>query len=89
MSSLSQLEITALNEALDDEYRAWATYDQVIRDFGEVRPFIPIRDAERQQGGRHQGNAARQRRRHRGERAGGSAANGQAHPGGVPGRHPD
>lgn len=46
MSNLNQLEIAALQEALDDEYRAWATYDQVIRDFGEVRPFINIRDAE-------------------------------------------
>jgi hypothetical protein len=49
MSELSRSEIDALNEALDDEYRAWATYDQVIRDFGEARPFINIRDAE----GRH------------------------------------
>ena len=46
MSTLNQSEIDALNEALDDEYRAWATYDRVIRDFGEVRPFINIRDAE-------------------------------------------
>jgi len=46
MSTLNESEINALNEALDDEYRAWATYDQVIRDFGEVRPFINIRDAE-------------------------------------------
>ena len=46
MSELSQKEIDALLEALDDEYRAWATYDQVIKDFGEVRPFINIREAE-------------------------------------------
>ena len=46
MSTLNQSEINALHEALDDEYRAWATYDWVIRDFGEVRPFINIRDAE-------------------------------------------
>ena len=38
--------IDALCEALDDEYKAWATYDQVISDFGEVRPFINIRDSE-------------------------------------------
>jgi hypothetical protein len=31
---------------LDDEYRAWATYDQVINDFGPERPFINIREAE-------------------------------------------
>lgn len=46
MTSLTKTEVAALHEALDDEYRAWATYDQVIRDFGEVRPFINIRDAE-------------------------------------------
>lgn len=34
MNDLSEAEIHALNEALDDEYRAWATYDQVIADFG-------------------------------------------------------
>lgn len=46
MSSLIDSEIRVLTEALDDEYRAWATYDQVIADFGEVRPFINIREAE-------------------------------------------
>jgi len=46
MNPLTAAEIHALNEALDDEYRAWATYDQVIADFGEARPFINIRDAE-------------------------------------------
>jgi hypothetical protein len=45
-SSLSDSERQALHDALDDEYRAWATYDQVIRDFGSVRPFINIREAE-------------------------------------------
>jgi hypothetical protein len=49
MENLSKQEEAALLEALDDEYKAWATYDQVIRDFGEVRPFINIREAE----GRH------------------------------------
>ena len=46
MTTLNEIEVQALNEALDDEYRAWATYDQVIADFGEVRPFDNIRDAE-------------------------------------------
>lgn len=46
MSALSNHEITALHDALDDEYQAWATYDQVIADFGEVMPFVNIRDAE-------------------------------------------
>ena len=46
MNSLTEIEIQVLNEALDDEYHAWATYDQVIADFGEVRPFSNIREAE-------------------------------------------
>jgi hypothetical protein len=46
MTTLDENEIRALREALDDEYRAWATYDQVIADFGEVRPFSNIREAE-------------------------------------------
>ena len=29
---LSQEEGDALNEALDDEYKSWVTYDQVIVD---------------------------------------------------------
>jgi hypothetical protein len=43
---LDDSERQALLDALDDEYRAWATYDQVVRDFGPERPFINIRDAE-------------------------------------------
>ena len=46
MALLAASEIEALREALDDEYRAWATYDQVVRDFGEVPPFSNIRTAE-------------------------------------------
>ena len=46
MDTLTEVEINALNEALEDEYQSWAIYDQVIQDFGEVRPFINIRDAE-------------------------------------------
>lgn len=49
MSILSKNEIQLLHEALEDEYMAFSTYDQVITDFGDVRPFINIRDAE----GRH------------------------------------
>lgn len=37
----------ALRAALDDEYRAEATYAAVIAAFGEVRPFINIIEAER------------------------------------------
>lgn len=43
---LNETEQQALRDALEDEYRAWATYDQVIHDFGPERPFINIRDAE-------------------------------------------
>lgn len=46
MQTLTETEMNALHEALDDEYQSWSTYDQVIHDFGEVRPFINIRDAE-------------------------------------------
>lgn len=46
MTMLNETEVRALQEALDDEYRAWATYDQVIADFGEVQPFSNIREAE-------------------------------------------
>ena len=46
MSILNDAEQQALRDALDDEYHAWATYDQVIRDFGAERPFINIREAE-------------------------------------------
>lgn len=49
MHDLNSAEIAALHEALDDEYQAYTTYGQVIEDFGEVRPFINVRDAE----GRH------------------------------------
>lgn len=46
VSVLDDDEQRALHEALEDEYRAWATYDQVIQDFGAVRPFINILEAE-------------------------------------------
>ena len=46
MTAISETEVQALNDALDDEYKAWATYDQVIHDFGPERPFTNIREAE-------------------------------------------
>jgi len=46
MTVLNEIEAAALHDALDDEYHAWAIYDQVIHDFGLVRPFSNIRDAE-------------------------------------------
>ncbi|MEX2524496.1 MAG: hypothetical protein WD750_06030 [Gammaproteobacteria bacterium] len=39
MSVLNETEIRTLNEALDDEYRALATYDQMLADFVDVQPF--------------------------------------------------
>jgi rubrerythrin len=38
--------LAALSEALDDEYRARATYGKVIERFGPVRPFVNIARAE-------------------------------------------
>ena len=38
----------ALEEAIEDEYKAWSTYDAVIEKFGKVRPFIMIIRAEEQ-----------------------------------------
>jgi hypothetical protein len=46
MNELDDFEVQALQEALDDEFRSWATYDQVIADFGDVLPFANIREAE-------------------------------------------
>jgi hypothetical protein len=46
---LSESEAGHLIAALDDEYQARATYAQVIADFGDVRPFSNIVEAE----GRH------------------------------------
>lgn len=36
----------ALIEAINDEYRARATYHHIINKFGEIRPFINIVEAE-------------------------------------------
>lgn len=43
---LDDSEVEALFMALDDEYKAWSVYDQVIADFGAVRPFTSIQKAE-------------------------------------------
>jgi hypothetical protein len=43
---LSESEVEALLMALEDEYKAWSVYDQVIADFGAVRPFTSIQRAE-------------------------------------------
>jgi hypothetical protein len=49
VGALSDQERADLIAALDDEYMARATYAQVIADFGVVRPFSNIVEAE----GRH------------------------------------
>lgn len=43
---LTPQEQQALAAALDDEYKSHETYQGVIRDFGAVRPFINIVEAE-------------------------------------------
>jgi len=44
--ALDDTEVQALKDTLDDEYKSRETYAQVIREFGEVRPFINIVEAE-------------------------------------------
>ena len=51
-SDTTDADAKALRMALDDEYRAEATYAAVIETFGEVRPFIRIIDAERRHAAR-------------------------------------
>jgi len=43
---MSEQTIDALTEALEDEYKARATYNKVIETFGPIRPFINIVEAE-------------------------------------------
>ena len=43
---LDDAEAEALQMALNDEYKAWSVYDQVIADFGAVQPFVNIQRAE-------------------------------------------
>jgi hypothetical protein len=43
---LSADEAQALQMAIDDEYKARATYRNVIKAFGEIRPFSNIINAE-------------------------------------------
>ncbi len=43
---LKKEEIDGLLLALNDEYHAWATYEQVNKDFNNPRPFINIQQAE-------------------------------------------
>jgi len=43
---VSETISNVLIEAINDEYKARATYRNVINKFGEIRPFINIVDAE-------------------------------------------
>jgi hypothetical protein len=43
---LSLQEVEALLKALNDEYHAWAVYEQVVQDFGQVKPFVNIQRSE-------------------------------------------
>lgn len=45
-SALSATTQTAMGIAIEDEYKARAFYDAVLDEFGPIRPFLPIRDAE-------------------------------------------
>jgi len=43
---MSEILSAVLIEAINDEYKARATYRKVINKFGEIRPFINIVEAE-------------------------------------------
>ncbi len=45
-SALTEAEKTALDGAIQDEYKARATYNKIIDTFGEVMPFANIVNAE-------------------------------------------
>lgn len=45
---ISELELSALEEALMDEYKAYNTYEKVLEEFGSVRPFSNIINSELQ-----------------------------------------
>lgn len=47
VQALDPAIVRALETTLDDEYKAEALYAGVIADFGEVRPFTRIIEAER------------------------------------------
>ncbi len=43
---LAPIEVQGLLKALNDEYHAWAVYNQVIVEFGSVRPFTNVKSSE-------------------------------------------
>ena len=47
MLRLNENDVRALNIALEQQYRSFATHDQVIRDFGPAQPLERIRDVEK------------------------------------------
>ncbi len=53
---MNEQTVAALTEALEDEYKARATYRKVMEVFGPIRPFVNIVEAE----GRHAGALLRQ-----------------------------
>lgn len=48
VATLSTEVQTAIKSAIDDEYKAYSTYDSVIKKIGNVRPFSMIIRAEEQ-----------------------------------------
>ena len=48
VSELPDSVVVVLNKALDDEYKALATYQAVMEEYGSIRPFIMIARAEEQ-----------------------------------------
>lgn len=46
MTALTAEEVRALHDALDSVQKAWATWSQVLRDLGDVRPFSNIVDTD-------------------------------------------
>lgn len=56
---MNEQTVAALNEALQDEFKARAIYNKVIETFGPIRPFINIVEAE----GRHASALLRQFKR--------------------------
>jgi len=48
VGELSEIASKALDEAINDEYKALSTYEAVITKFGAVRPFSMIKGAEEQ-----------------------------------------
>lgn len=48
VGDLSEEATQSLEKALDDEYKAYSTYDAVIKKFGNIRPFIMIIRGEEQ-----------------------------------------